>query len=107
MTRVEVFKSLHHFPESLAVFPNPGALSGESLAEGVHVRWVHCRPDRSVRVALAAGPKSRTQRQDRSWSDGEQVYLVQLGVKQEVGWSGAYRAGGSEDCRLEVTIQKL
>ena len=60
-----------------------------------------------VRVALAAGPKSRTQRQDRSWSDGEQVYLVQPGVKQEVGWSGAYQAGGSEDCRLEVTIQKL
>ena len=27
-------------------------------------------------------------------------------MKQEVGWSGAYRAGGSEDCRLEVTIQK-
>ena len=89
------------------MFPDPDALSGESLAEGVHVRWVHCRPDRSVRVALAAGPKSRTQRQDRSWSDGEQVYLVQPGVKQEVGWIGAYQAGGSEDCRLEVTIQKL
>ena len=54
---------------------------------------------KTVRVALAAGPKSRTQRQDRSWSDGEQVYLVQPGVKQEVGWSGAYQAGGSEDCR--------
>ena len=34
-----------------------------------------CNQD-NVRGAIAAGPESRTQRQDRSWSEGEQVYLV-------------------------------
>ena len=40
----------------------------------------------TVRGAIAAGPKSRTQRQDRSWSEGEQVYLVYSGVRQGAGW---------------------
>ena len=40
----------------------------------------------NVMRAIAAGPKSRTQRHDRSWSDGEQAYWVKSVVRQEVGW---------------------
>ena len=37
----EALESLHRFPEGLVVFPDQGALSAESLAKGVHVRWVY------------------------------------------------------------------
>ena len=33
-------------------------------------------PLTTVRGAIAAGPKRRTQREDRSWSEGEQVCMV-------------------------------
>ena len=40
-------------------------------------RWIaFSTDDVTVRGAIAAGPKSRTQRQDRSWSEGEQVHFV-------------------------------
>ena len=58
--------------------------------------------------AIAAGPKSGTQRRYRSCSGGEQVYLVEPRVRQGAGRRvGRLRAGGSEAGRLEVEIHKL
>ena len=70
-------------------------------------RLTYCDPwRRYCWGSIAAGPKSRTQRRDLSWSD-KHVYLAQ--TRSEAGCrlvSGDPQAGGSEAGSRELSIHK-